>query len=389
MRIQLAAAPLAVLMLLFGATVGMLRLMSMHGVLDGAVWGSFYGLHGKLMIFAFLAPLIALERWVGSRMLQMPGVIDYMPLLYTAGGLLKFLGGWLRLRPVDWVGTALIVIASVIFLYLQERLLRVSTVPSAFRLMQLGTGLLLLTAVLTLFYHPQMNLPVTLLMLGFPVFTVLGERVELVRIAHPEFAVWGYRAFWIGSAASLLLLAGVFFPSALWLIGLAAAALMGVAIPLWSREPAVRRRGQTGLARYMAAHLRWAYLWLAAGAALALAYSIRPSHALFDAASHSVALGFTLTMILGHAPVILPAIIRRSIKERALVLGPLWLLQAGVAMRVGGYVARVAGLNMPAVIGWSGLLALLAVIGLAAMLARAVERTAWATIGAAGAGRGR
>ena len=67
----------------------------------------------------------------------------------------------------------------------------------------------------------------------------------------------------------------------------------------------------TGLTRYIALCLLAGYAWLAlSGVLLAMGASFDNGRALWDAALHSILLGFVFSMVFGHAPVILPAVLR-------------------------------------------------------------------------------
>ena len=54
----------------------------------------------------------------------------------------------------------------------------------------------------------------------------------------------------------------------------------------------------------------------------------------YDAAIHAIAIGFVLSMIFGHAPIILPAVIGLRVGYSAAVYGPLALLHLSVLLRV-------------------------------------------------------
>jgi hypothetical protein len=87
-----------------------------------------------------------------------------------------------------------------------------------------------------------------------------------------------------------------------------------------------------GLSRYMAVCLLLGYFWLfvagAAWAATSLGLPFR------DAALHTLALGFVFSMMLGHAPVILPAIARVKVLFGWAYYLPLVLLHASVVVRL-------------------------------------------------------
>ena len=87
----------------------------------------------------------------------------------------------------------------------------------------------------------------------------------------------------------------------------------------------------------------------------------------YDVVIHSVFLGFTISMIMAHAPVILPAVLRRPLPYHPALLVPAALLQAslvlrlwigdghevGWALRTGGVLNVIALLGFVAVAIWS------------------------------------
>ena len=85
---------------------------------------------------------------------------------------------------------------------------------------------------------------------------------------------------------------------------------------------------QRRLPRYVAACLLAGYGWLALGGAL-MAASIA-----YDAALHSIFVGFVFSMVFGHAPVILPAVLRVRFPYHPVLYAPLLLLHVSLAVRV-------------------------------------------------------
>jgi len=85
---------------------------------------------------------------------------------------------------------------------------------------------------------------------------------------------------------------------------------------------------QAALPRYIAVCLLSGYAWLALGGAL-LAAAIA-----YDAALHAIFVGFVFSMVFGHAPVILPAVLRVSLPYSSVLYLPLALLHASLAIRV-------------------------------------------------------
>lgn len=94
-------------------------------------------------------------------------------------------------------------------------------------------------------------------------------------------------------------------------------------LALWLGVFDIARRtvAAPGLPRYMAVCLLGGYAWLAPGriawVATALGWPLR------DAALHALGLGFIVSMIMGHAPVILPAIARIKLPFSRLFYLPL------------------------------------------------------------------
>ena len=67
--------------------------------------------------------------------------------------------------------------------------------------------------------------------------------------------------------------------------------------------------------------------------------------ALWDAALHAILLGFVFSMVFGHAPVILPAVLRVALPYSAILYAPLALLHASLALRVAGDMGTSASLR--------------------------------------------
>jgi hypothetical protein len=76
---------------------------------------------------------------------------------------------------------------------------------------------------------------------------------------------------------------------------------------------------RTGLTRFIAVCLRSGYGWLSVGGVLTWRFASVLAGPYYDAMLHAIFVGFVVTMIFGHAPIILPAILgrtRRRIQER-------------------------------------------------------------------------
>ena len=91
----------------------------------------------------------------------------------------------------------------------------------------------------------------------------------------------------------------------------------------------------------------------------------------YDAVLHAVFLGFTLSMIMAHAPVILPAVLRRPLPYRPVLAAPAVLLHASLAVRLwpgdalGSHAAWLVGgvLNIVAVLSFAVVVVALTMLG--------------------------
>jgi hypothetical protein len=178
---------------------------------------------------------------------------------------------------------------------------------------------------------------------GFLVLTITGERLELSRMGGAS-----QRARLLFAGAAGVLAAGL-------LASLAAGpapALPGhpvpagirvtgaglIALAAWlARYDIARRtiRGR-GITRYMAAALLAGYAWLAAAGVLWAGLGQMTDGPAYDAELHAIFVGFVMSMVFAHAPVIVPSVLGRPLPyHRALYL-PLALLHASLVVRLAG-----------------------------------------------------
>ncbi len=90
----------------------------------------------------------------------------------------------------------------------------------------------------------------------------------------------------------------------------------------------------TGLSCFSAAALLGGYFWLASTALIWMVAGYQSAGFSYDALVHSVMLGFAMSMIMAHAPIIFAAIIRRPIPCNVVMWVPLALLHLGLVMRI-------------------------------------------------------
>ncbi len=370
MRPHLVAVPVAMALMLLAVVLGTLRLLLLQG-LAATPLGFLQIHHGELVVFGFLAPLLLTERYLGASGFSLHPSIRTMPFLVVAGALLK-LAAWLGgLVLLNILGSVTIAAATLLYIYLLYSIGRQTAQSLPFQYLILGAVVLLAGALINITRSPVVNPAFTLLLISFPVFTILGERVELSRFLSPgayQRARWG---LWIAVAASVLLLLRILVVDSGYLVT-AWAVLLGITAAFLVRpELTLVKLGKTGLHRYLGRHLTIAYIWFFLG--LVILAVVRERYPLYDAGTHALAIGFVFTMIIAHAPVIAPVIVRRVVVEERLSYYPVILLTVGVTMRVGGYLLEAAGVDIPALTGVSGAVALLAIILFFPMLLRSLR----------------
>ncbi|SFE28364.1 hypothetical protein [Blastococcus tunisiensis] len=297
--------------------------------------------HGVLLVLGFVGTLVALERAVALR----------RPAGFLAPALLG-LGGLLLITPLPLqLGQTVQVLGAAAFVGVYVALWRRQR-DDAVLVQALGAALAGGAAILWLG-----GVPVPLLLpwlVGFVVLTIGGERLELARLAMGP-----------GAGTTLVLLAagllGGIVAALLWpaagtaLLGTALLALVG-----WLAAHDVARRTirARGLTRFMAGCMLAGYVWLGVAGAIWLVGGPATTGVRYDAVVHAVFLGFTISMIMAHAPVILPAVLRRPLPYTPALVAPAVLLHGSLALRLWAGDA----LGHEAAWRWGGVLNIAAVV---------------------------
>lgn len=274
-------------------------------------------LHGPLMVLGFLGTVIALERAVALRAawgLLAPGMLG-------AGALA------LVVLPDPLLGRLLMVQGLVLLVVVYGALGRRNGDPLV-GVQALGAVLAACAALLLTRLEVAAVVP---LLVAFVVLTIAAERVELARLAMPTGAHRALTAF--AAVLTGTALAALLWPS----LGGRAQGVVLVALTLWLLQHDVARRlvRSTGLPRFAAAALLLGYGWLlVAGLGLAVLGSPDPTTAGYDVVVHATFLGFAMSMILAHAPVILPAVLRARLPYSTLMWAPLAALHTSLLARV-------------------------------------------------------
>jgi len=271
--------------------------------------------HGPLMIGGFFGVVISLERAVALGKRWAYGA----PLLAGIGGVCA-IGGATSATPPLMLASSIVLLVATGNVFRVQRALFTLTLVSGALAWTIGNALW------------SAGLPaheVVTWWLAFLILTIAGERLELSRLLPPSRVA--QRMF-----AAIVALIGVGLVGArtAWGTPLFAAGLLVLAAWLAKQDIARRTIRGAGLTRYIAVCLLSGYAWLAIGALTALVAGFAPGTAARDASLHALTLGFVLSMVFGHAPIIVPAVLRVAVPYRRAFYAPLMLLHATLAVRV-------------------------------------------------------
>ena len=319
-RAALAAALVASVAtaLLCGIAGGLLRVGIALPAAAHATWLSRAALaHAALMMCGFMGTVISIERAVAFKH---PGAWT-APIASGAAALALLAGAQMP-------AALLFVIASGAFVIVNVLLLRKQ--PAAHTALLLASSVAWFTGnvLLAVGANSSTVLP---WWFAFLVVTIAAERLEMTRLMrrrpgaqlalHLMLGALAWGAACSGFAPQF---GGVLF----------GAALCALAAWLLVFDIARRTVRAEGLSRYMAVCLLGGYVWLAIGGvawgATALGLPLR------DIALHALGLGFIVSMIMGHAPVILPAVTRVKLQFGNFFYVPLLMLHVSLAVRLAG-----------------------------------------------------
>ncbi|BBX26737.1 MULTISPECIES: hypothetical protein [Mycolicibacterium] len=310
--------------------------------------------HGILLTLGFVGTVVALERAVAAGR-----TLGYLaPAALGAGAVLLVLPvGQQIANTALLIGTAALV---VLYVPLWRRNTDIAV------LIQAGGAVLAVGAALL--WSAHLAVPVLLPWLsGFLILTIAGERLELTRIVNSDFRteamLAGIAGAYLTAALAALLWPGLGYR----LLGLTLLAMIG-----WLAWHDVARRTVrgTGLPRYMAVCLLTGYAWLLVPAGAWVLIGQVPDGRGYDAVVHAVMLGFVMSMIMAHAPVILPAVLRRPLPYTPMMYGPVVLLHVSLLLRI---AVGDAG-DSQAAVQWGGVLNIVAVLAFVVVAVVSVSR---------------
>jgi len=305
-------------------------------------------LHGMLLVLGFVGTLVSLERAVALR--HPAGFVA--PSLLGGSALVLLSPAALQAGQVGFVAGTAALVAVYVPLWRRQR-------DDAVLVQALGAVLAVGAATLWLGGVPVADLLPWLA--GFVVLTICGERLELARLTMGPRA--GTSLVLLACTVTVGVVGALLWPAP----GTAflGAAVLSLTAWIASHDVALRTVRSTGAARYMAACMLAGYGWLVVAGAVWLLGPAEDGG--YDAVTHAVFLGFTISMIMAHAPVILPAVVRRPLPYRPVMWVPVALLHAGLVIRlwlgdaldvrgawqIGGVLGVVALLVFAASAGWS------------------------------------
>lgn len=274
--------------------------------------------HSVLMVFGFVTTLISLERAVALRK-----VWPFAAPLFTVAG------AFMLLIPVPVASGAWMITIGVSIHALQYVAIWRRQPMMATAIQGLGATVGVISALLW-----TAGVPIAQLVVLFAVFlilTIAGERLELARLAAP------------GPAAENMLLAISLLLATAALVSLVIAEIaipvVGIALLLmvvWLVRYDVIRMTikQPGLPSFVARCLYLGYGWLVVAGAGWLLGGAQTSGPFYDATTHAVFLGFVITAIMAHAPLILPAVLGVKIPYHPAMYVPVVLLQLSLLVRI-------------------------------------------------------
>ncbi|MDE2371099.1 MAG: hypothetical protein KGN16_19170 [Burkholderiales bacterium] len=271
--------------------------------------------HAFLMISAFMGTVIAIERAVAVK----ARIAFAAPALSALAGLCMLSGapaaaGWLA------VAAALGFIAVGTVVWERQRAAHTVLLLAGATAWLIGN---LLHAV------GAQTAQVVPWWFSFLVLTIAGERLEMTRLMRRRRGA----ATTLYACLATMLAGAAMFTLAPARGGLVYGASL-VALAVWLSVFDIARRTvmSHGLGRYMAVALLLGYCWLAISGAAWIAGTF--GYAARDAALHALGLGFVFSMMLAHAPVILPALTRVKLLFGWHFYLPLALLHASLALRL-------------------------------------------------------
>lgn len=310
--------------------------------------------HGPLMVCGFLGTVIAFERAVAlQKRWTFAG-----PAATGAGGLLLAFFGYAQASGVLFVLGAMMLTVVSYFVYRLH--------PAPFHAVIAG-GSLFFTVGCVLWFIGWPVFRAVPWWIGFLLATIVGERIELNRLLQLSKGVKGLLFGCLAVMAAGMALSLLDYAAGMRLLGVGA---LGSALWLLRWDIAKRMLKTAGLTKFTAICLFTGYLWLAVGGVLLFTFGAEAAGMRYDAMLHAVFLGFVMSMIFGHAPIIAGAVLRLPVNFTPGFYTHVVMLHCAVIIRIGGDLLGIfTGYR------WGALLTSLAVLLFLVNTERAVYRS--------------
>jgi len=347
---------------------GIFRLMSVNSFSTG-IFVQLYPLHSIIMVFGFLSIIVMTERV--SSVMETPGLnnskIPTLMVIFMILGILGEIIGYVYYnRLIIYFGSVLLFIGCIFFIILLYLLSRKTNIKLSFWYMILSVSALSIASLLSAFYLPAGRYGFIMLLILFPILFIIGERVELSRFFASPLIISRFNHAFVLSLISVVLFSLSSFLLNIGQIMLTLGFIMlliTVLLVLSVESSNIKRLISAGLPlqKYVSFHVRLAYIWMILGIILAIIYvSALNYFVLYDSFIHSLTVGFIGTMLLAHAPIIFPTVL----KKKTLIVpsfSPLTLLTLGNVIRVGGdIILIITNSNLVRfIVGFSGWLILI------------------------------
>ncbi len=304
--------------------------------------------HGPLMISGFLGTVIGVERAVALSSLSKDSRYRWTyfgPLLTGLGTISLVIG------VPGLIGPLLMTLGSLCLALVFALILRIHL---AFYTATMAGGAVLWLGgnVLWLFGWPVYT--VVYWWSGFLILTIAGERLELNRVLRLTRNVQTLLLIAVGLFLTGLVVSLLAYSPGVRLTGLG---MLATALWLLRYDIARHTVRKTGLSRFMAVCMLVGYGWLGIGGIFAMIYGGVIAGPQYDAIQHAVFVGFVISMIFAHAPVIFPAVLGKPVPFHPIFYSHLALLHISLILRVVGDLM----LSMP-LRQWGGLLNAVAIL---------------------------
>ena len=291
-------------------------------------------LHAPVLVLGVLAALIGAERAVAL------GVVwAWMGPLASAAAVFSMIAG----APREIAGVLLALggiglVAVFAFVYRTHPATHVIV-------MGIGAEALIIAAIV---WASGVAVPLIVpLLAAFLVITITGERLELARFGVGT----GGTAWFIAAVGALGV--GAILAAAGWEYGprMAGVGLIGLALWLGRFDVARRTIRLADPTRYIATALLAGYVWIAFAGIVWVGRGLEFGQPGYDASVHAVFLGFVMSMVFGHAMIVLPSLTGLTFPWNPTLWLPLALLHLSLVVRVFGDLGSNFGIRR-----WGGVL---------------------------------